>query len=93
MMNRRTFAKAVGLAATSTAALAATGERAAARPVHPGRASTSFADVLQIDAGELNVGYVDLGPRDGQPVILLHGWPYDIHSYAEVAPILAKQGY
>lgn len=62
MMNRRTFAKAVGLAATTTAGLAATGERAAARPVRPGRASTSFADVLQIDAGELNVGYVDLGP-------------------------------
>ena len=97
MMNRRTFAKAVGLAATSTAVasagLAATGEGAAARPVRPGRASTSFDDVLQVDAGELNVGYVDLGPRDGQPVILLHGWPYDIHSYAEVAPILAKQGY
>jgi len=47
----------------------------------------------QIDAGVLNVGYADLGPVDGAAVILLHGWPYDIHSYAEVAPMLAAAGY
>ena len=46
----------------------------------------SFGPVQQIDAGPLDVGYVDVGPPDGQPVVLLHGWPYDIHSYAEVAP-------
>jgi pimeloyl-ACP methyl ester carboxylesterase len=53
----------------------------------------SFGPVQQIDAGLLHVGYVDVGPRDGQPVMLLHGWPYDIHSYAEVAPALGAAGY
>lgn len=53
----------------------------------------AFDKVNQINAGELNVGYVDLGPKDGKPVILLHGWPYDIHSYQQVAPALAAQGY
>jgi hypothetical protein len=47
--------------------------------------NTSFGPIKQIDAGLLSVGYVDIGPTDGRPVILLHGWPYDIHSYAEVA--------
>lgn len=62
------------------------------------RAATSrgspaaFGPRRQIDAGDLNIGYVDVGPRDGQPVILLHGWPYDIHSYADVAPLLAAKG-
>jgi pimeloyl-ACP methyl ester carboxylesterase len=54
---------------------------------------TSFGPVQQIDAGLLNVGYVDIGPRAGPAVVLLHGWPYDIHSYAEVAPLLAAAGY
>ena len=53
----------------------------------------SFGPVKQIDAGELNVGYVEAGPTGGPPVILLHGWPYDIHSYVEVAPLLAARGY
>ena len=47
----------------------------------------------QIDAGLLNVGYVDLGPADGPAVLLLHGWPYDIHSYVDVAPALSAAGY
>src|SRR5438874_9806021 len=47
----------------------------------------------QMDAGLLNVGYVDVGPRDGDAVLLLHGWPYDIHSYGEVAPLLTAAGY
>src|SRR4029079_13992152 len=49
--------------------------------------------VSQIAADVLNVGYVDAGPRDGPSVLLLHGWPYDIHSYAEVVPLLAAKGY
>jgi pimeloyl-ACP methyl ester carboxylesterase len=49
--------------------------------------------VRQIEAGVLDVGYVDVGPGNGQPVMLLHGWPYDIHSYADVAPVLAAAGY
>jgi pimeloyl-ACP methyl ester carboxylesterase len=49
--------------------------------------------VAQIEAGVLDVGYVDAGPADGRPVVLLHGWPYDIHSYTEVTPRLAAAGY
>jgi pimeloyl-ACP methyl ester carboxylesterase len=55
--------------------------------------STSFGRVVQIEAGVLEVGYVDAGPADGPAVVLLHGWPYDIHSYAEVTPRLAMAGY
>jgi pimeloyl-ACP methyl ester carboxylesterase len=58
-----------------------------------GTLAPSFADTRQIDAGVLNVGYVDAGPRDGPAVVLLHGWPYDIHSYAKVTPLLAAAGY
>ncbi len=53
----------------------------------------AFGPVRQIDAGVLNVGYVELGPAHGTPVVLMHGFPYDIHSYEEVAPLLAAQGY
>lgn len=49
--------------------------------------------IRQIDAGELDIGYADLGPMAGRPVLLLHGWPYDIHTYAEVAPMLAQSGH
>jgi pimeloyl-ACP methyl ester carboxylesterase len=49
--------------------------------------------IKQIEAGELDVGYVDLGPPDGPAVLLLHGWPYDIQTYAEVAPVLVEAGY
>lgn len=55
--------------------------------------AAAFDQVKQVNAGVLNVGYVDIGPRDGKAVILLHGWPYDIHSYARVAPQLAAKGY
>src|SRR5205807_8369829 len=56
-------------------------------------ASTTFGPLKQIDAGVLNVGYAEAGPADGAPVVLLHGWPYDIHSYVDVAPLLAAKGY
>ena len=55
--------------------------------------NTSFASMKQINAGVLNIGYAEAGPPNGQPVILLHGWPFDIHSYVDVAPLLAKAGY
>ncbi|GGD16658.1 alpha/beta hydrolase [Franconibacter daqui] len=55
--------------------------------------AAEFSHIHQIKAGVLNVGYVDIGPRDGQAVILLHGWPYDIQSYVSVAPELAAKGY
>jgi pimeloyl-ACP methyl ester carboxylesterase len=60
--------------------------------IRPGR-NTSFASLRQINAGLLNVGYAEAGPSDGPPVILLHGWPYDIHSYVDVTPALASAGY
>jgi pimeloyl-ACP methyl ester carboxylesterase len=55
--------------------------------------NTSFAALKQINAGQLNVGYAEAGSADGKPVILLHGWPYDIHAFVDVAPILASSGY
>jgi pimeloyl-ACP methyl ester carboxylesterase len=55
--------------------------------------STSFGALKQIDTGVLNVGYAEAGPVDGPVVLLLHGWPYDIHTYVDVAPLLAAQGY
>jgi pimeloyl-ACP methyl ester carboxylesterase len=61
----------------------------AARSIAPG----PFGPIRQIAAGVLDIGYVEMGPSSGQPVLLFHGWPYDIHSFAEVAPILAAQGY
>jgi pimeloyl-ACP methyl ester carboxylesterase len=53
----------------------------------------SFGPPKQIDAGVLNIGYVETGPADGPVVMLLHGWPYDIHSFVEVAPLLSSAGY
>lgn len=57
------------------------------------RTNTSFPSLKHIDAGVLNVGYAEAGPANGRPVILLHGWPYDIHSYVDIAPLLAAAGY
>lgn len=54
---------------------------------------TGFPSMKRIEAGVLNVGYAELGPAGGQPVLLLHGWPYDIHSFVDVGPILADVGY
>ena len=54
---------------------------------------TSFASLKQINAGLLNVGYAEAGPADGPAVVLLHGWPYDIHSFVDVTPLLASRGY
>jgi pimeloyl-ACP methyl ester carboxylesterase len=62
------------------------------RPIKPGT-NTSFGSLKQIDAGLLNVGYAEAGPTNGPPVILLHGWPYDIYSFVDVAPLLASAGY
>jgi pimeloyl-ACP methyl ester carboxylesterase len=60
--------------------------------IKPG-ANTSFGPLKQIDAGLLNIGYAEAGPGNGPAVILLHGWPYDIHSFVDVAPLLASAGY
>jgi pimeloyl-ACP methyl ester carboxylesterase len=65
---------------------------AALPTIKPGT-NTSFGPLTQIDAGLLNVGYAEAGPAAGPAVILLHGWPYDIHSFVDVAPLLASAGY
>ena len=60
--------------------------------IKPGT-NTTFAPLEQIDAGLRNVGYAEAGPADGPVVLLLHGWPYDIYSFVDVAPLLASAGY
>src|SRR5215470_16523196 len=65
---------------------------AGAQPAKP-TTNTSFGQLKQIEAGVLNVGYAEAGPGNGRPVILLHGWPYDIYSFVDVAPLLASAGY
>ena len=78
---------------TTTARAQTTGSKLAQLPsVKPGT-NVSFASLKQIDAGLLNVGYAEAGPIGGRPVVLLHGWPYDIHTYVDVAPVLASAGY
>jgi pimeloyl-ACP methyl ester carboxylesterase len=71
-------------------AYAQTGDAKSASPSSKGAA---FGSLKQVDAGVLNVGYAEDGPADGPPVLLLHGWPYDIHSFVDVAPLLAKAGH
>src|SRR3954468_10351739 len=53
----------------------------------------SFGTLKQIDAGLLSIGYAEAGPADGPPVVLIHGWPYDIYTYVDVVPLLAAKGY
>ncbi|HTU70663.1 MAG TPA: alpha/beta hydrolase [Candidatus Baltobacteraceae bacterium] len=87
MFNRRYFLGAAAMAVASA-------QLGAAEPAHAASATrTSFPSRKQIDAGPLNIGYAESGPADGPAVVLLHGWPYDIHSYVDVAPLLASHGY
>ncbi len=95
-LSRRNFGFLTA-AAAGAATLAACGTSPAPSPGPPtgapSKPSHTMNPVKQIDAGELNVGYTEAGPADGQPVILLHGWPYDIHSYADASALLADQGF
>ncbi len=68
-------------------------KKPAASSVVQAGTNASFGPFKQIDAGVLNVGYAEAGPADGPAVLLLHGWPYDIHSFVDVAPLLAAKGY
>ena len=94
--DRRRFfgAAAMAFAATQLGMIStAAAQREAQIPaVKPGT-NTSFGSLRQIDVGVLNVGYAEAGPANGPPVILLHGWPYDIYSFVDVAPLLASAGY
>ncbi|WP_339031617.1 alpha/beta hydrolase [Bradyrhizobium symbiodeficiens] len=95
---RRFFGSAAMTLAAAQLSLSATALAETAKPaksavtIKPG-ANTAFASLKQIDAGLLNVGYAEAGPADGPPVILLHGWPYDIYSFVDVAPLLAAAGH
>ncbi|MGB8036685.1 MAG: alpha/beta hydrolase [Pseudolabrys sp.] len=104
---RRLFGTAAKSAAMSIAAVqfgiqlgmagSAGAQSSTAKPtdvpaIKPGT-NTSFPPLKQIDAGLLNVGYAEAGPANGPVVILLHGWPYDIYSFVDVAPLLASAGY
>ncbi|MFF4763386.1 alpha/beta fold hydrolase [Streptomyces sp. NPDC001276] len=109
MINRRTFSKAVGLSAGAAAISLSglqTNASAATTSPKPGSGSTAptvptitpgthteFETLKQVKAGVLDVGYAEAGPAHGPVVVLLHGWPYDIHSFVDVAPLLAEQGY
>jgi pimeloyl-ACP methyl ester carboxylesterase len=103
MINRRTFSMALGTGATAASLAAlpgAPGAAAATRqeprtpavPAHDAGEHTAFAALKQVRAGLLHVGYAEVGPTHGPVVICLHGWPYDIHSYVDVAPLLAARG-
>jgi pimeloyl-ACP methyl ester carboxylesterase len=98
-LDRRRFlagmATAVAGAQLGAIDLAQSQPRAAAHPPagSPNAGLASFDSLKQVDAGELSVGYAEVGPPGGPAVILLHGWPYDIHSFVDVAPLLASAGY
>jgi pimeloyl-ACP methyl ester carboxylesterase len=81
------------LAATAMTIAAVDFPRAGAADAPSGGAKSSFAPLKQVNAGLLNVGYAEAGPVGGPPVILLHGWPYDIYSFVDVAPLLGSAGY
>ena len=93
---RRFFGAAALTAAAAQLGLlgAADAQSARTKPpaIKPGT-NTSLGPLKHINAGVLNVAYAEAGPADGPPVILLHGWPYDIHSFADVTPMLASAGY
>ena len=87
-----------GAAMSATSALGIVGnagaqssQAASTRP--PTGTGKSFGPLKQVDAGLLSVGYAEAGPPNGPVVFLLHGWPYDIHTYVDVAPLLASAGY
>ncbi|HWT71390.1 MAG TPA: alpha/beta hydrolase [Oxalicibacterium sp.] len=96
-LNHRHIAAALILAGAQFALPgAAHAQQASAAPsviATANQAPATFKSIKQIDAGVLNVGYVDEGPTDGPVVILLHGWPYDIHSFIDVVPMLTHAGY
>jgi pimeloyl-ACP methyl ester carboxylesterase len=93
-IDRRQFlgAAAVTLAAISTPIESKTGASHSSDGVISAHGEW-FTDLKQIDAGVLNVGYAEAGPANGPVVLLLHGWPYDIQSYSDVAPLLTAKGY
>ena len=92
--NRRRFLHAAGvLGGGAMLAPPAMAQVMATSPQTGAGAGAAFGPLRQVKAGVLDIGYVDAGPADGPVVILLHGWPYDIHAFVEVAPLLTAAGY
>jgi pimeloyl-ACP methyl ester carboxylesterase len=92
MISRRRFSQSCAAAVAAAASLAGCSSTPVSAPTGAGT-NTSFGSLKQIDAGVLNIGYAEAGPAGGPAVILLHGWPYDVYSYVDVAPVLASAGY
>ncbi|HEV7691088.1 MAG TPA: alpha/beta hydrolase [Hyphomonadaceae bacterium] len=86
-------AVAAGVAADLTIAGPASAQGKPATPPKVKHAHTTMGTLKQIDAGDLSIGYAEAGPESGRPVLLLHGWPYDVHTYVDVMPALAEAGY
>jgi pimeloyl-ACP methyl ester carboxylesterase len=96
MTRRRFLGTAAVAAAAAQLGLASCGSSnssLATLPVITPGTHTSFGPLKQVTAGELNIGYAETGPANAQPVVLLHGWPYDIYSFVDVAPLLAEAHY
>lgn len=89
---RREFVRLAAAAAATVVAGGAYAQTSSSHPA-PSRPVGSLGPIRQVDAGVLNIGYAEMGPASGAPVLLFHGWPYDIHAYTEVAPRLAAKGY
>jgi pimeloyl-ACP methyl ester carboxylesterase len=92
LLSRRRLLLA-GASASATLLTSSASLATSAVPANADVQKTAFNPPKQIDAGVLNVGYVEVGPSSGPVAILLHGWPYDIYSYVDVAPLLASAGY
>ena len=91
--DRRDFVRGMGLAAASLVSGTAALQAASPPKRVAGRSPATLGPIKQVAAGVLTIGYAEVGPMSGAAVMLFHGWPYDIHSFADVAPALAAQGY
>jgi pimeloyl-ACP methyl ester carboxylesterase len=95
-LHRRHLIGAAALTAATELGMLLPASAQSAKPALPrirAGTNTSFGALKQVNAGVLNIAYAEAGPADGLPVILLHGWPYDIHSFVDVTPMLAAAGY
>jgi pimeloyl-ACP methyl ester carboxylesterase len=91
--DRRQFMGAAAMTVAATQLRASRNAGATSKRIKSPLSGTSLGPVKQVQAGLLNVGYVEAGPVNGTPVVLLHGWPYDINAFVDVAPLLASKGF
>src|SRR5438552_6715715 len=91
--DRRQFMGAAAMTVAATQLRASRNAGATSKRIKSPLSGTSLGPVKQVQAGLLNVGYVEAGPVNGTPVVLLHGWPYDINAFVDVAPLLGSKGF